>query len=63
MSTWHQRRRPVKFYHETLWTLVNNPPNEMTELFTFKTEAEAKVWQQYRPHSYILKPSNPVEVA
>lgn len=66
MATWHQMQRPVKLYHETQWTVVIDPPNEMRALMSFITAELAKVYMRnlkannpraYQ-HSYILPPAN-----
>jgi hypothetical protein len=65
MSTWHQEQRPVKLFHETEWTVVIDPPNEMRGLVRFATEAEANAYKanfgRHHPlkadYVYILPPS------
>ena len=51
MATWHQRQaqrrafkagRPIVFWHETQWTVLSDPPGEMTSMMTFATEADAQ---------------------
>jgi hypothetical protein len=41
MATWHQSRRRVRLYHDTAWTVVIDPPNELRCLMLFNTEHEA----------------------
>ena len=65
MSTWHQDQHPVKLYHDTQWTVVIDPPNQMRALMTFSTSELAKVYMRnlkannpgVYPHAYILKPA------
>lgn len=58
MATWHQLQNPVPLYHETLWTVVTDPPNDMCYLTRFGAQAEADAFlAKARPHSYILAPS------
>ncbi len=61
MSSWHQRngsKRPVKLQHETSWTLVTDPPNEMMSVMRFNTKEEAYAAQKTRTHSFVLPPEN-----
>ncbi len=65
MATWHQQRAKVVLFHETDWTIVNDPPNQCTTLSRFSTEDKAKetleTWQKNNPdahrHCYILPPA------
>ncbi|MCG3778271.1 MAG: hypothetical protein JW388_0984 [Nitrospira sp.] len=65
MSTWHQdqathrafiAKKPLKFWHDTKWTVVIDPPNDMRCMARFATEEKAKEYQAKCPHSYILPP-------
>lgn len=66
MATWHQSKYPVKLYHDTEWTVVIDPPNQMRALMTFSSRALAEVYlrnlQANNPaayaHAYILKPAH-----
>lgn len=64
MSSWHQRagfRRnggPPKLHHETLWTVVVNPPNEAMGVIRFATSEEAYAYQKKVTHSTVLPPSS-----
>ncbi len=65
MATWHQKRNPVKLYHATLWTIVTDPPCDMTTLWLEPTEQAAKdrlaLWSSNGRdirHSYILPPAS-----
>lgn len=44
MSTWHQRRNPVQHWHETLWTVSVDPPNESTYFYRTSTKELAEVY-------------------
>lgn len=65
MSTWHQQQRPVKLYHATEWTVVVDPPNQMTHCYRTSTKQLAEVYMRNlkannpgaAAHAYILKPS------
>lgn len=62
MATWHQNRRPVRLYHATLWTVVDDPPNDMRGSMLFRTESEAQEYIRRRAalgtgrHCYVLPP-------
>ena len=63
MSTWHQDQARTKLYHQTDWTVVSNPPNQMRTLSTFSTEAAARValakWKEAgQEYLYLLPPAN-----
>lgn len=66
MATWHQLQHPTRLFHDTQWTVVIDPPNEMRTLMTFPTRALADVYMRslkannprVYPHSYILKPAH-----
>ena len=64
MATWHQLRNPVCLYHETDWTVVEDPHNGCRSLSTFASE---QVANDYRDRAralwpnvpaYVLKPAN-----
>lgn len=65
MATWHQQQRPVTLYHETDWTVVIDPPNQMTALYRTSSKQLAEVYMRglkannpaAAKHSYILKPT------
>ena len=65
MATWHQQQRPVKLYHETQWTVVIDPPNEMRALYRTSSKDLADVYMRglkaNNPNAarfaYILKPA------
>ncbi len=65
MATWHQKQRPVKLYHETEWTVVVDPPNQMTHLYCTSSKKLADVYMRNLKannpaafeHAYILKPA------
>lgn len=67
MATWHQQQRPVKLYHETDWTVVIDPPNQMTHLYRASSKDLADVYLRglkannpgAAKHAYILKPAKP----
>jgi len=63
MATWHQQQRRTRLFHERLWNVVTDPPNECTTIMQFETEAEAKAFlERLREldravHTYILPPA------
>lgn len=65
MATWHQEQRPVKLYHETEWTVVIDPPNQMRALYRASSRDLAEVYLRglkannpgAAAHAYILKPA------
>lgn len=65
MATWHQQQRPVKLWHDTEWTVVVDPPNQMTHLYRTSTRDLAEVYMRglkannpgAAAHAYILKPA------
>lgn len=66
MATWHQRKNPVPHWHETQWTVVVDPPNEMTWFYRTSTKTVAEVYlrslQENNPaaaqHARIVPPAN-----
>lgn len=64
MATWHQLRVQTRLYHDTQWTVVEDPPNECRVLALCETEAEANAYrdQSKAQHPtwsvYVLKPAN-----
>ena len=61
MATWHQRQRPGKLYHETLYSVVIDPPNGCTAVVRYSTRGEAEqylanVRARGERHAYILNP-------
>jgi hypothetical protein len=66
MATWHQmqaRKRPgFKLYHETMWSVLYDPPNEMASIMLFATYREAQAYRsRFSPdrsdHTMILRPA------
>jgi hypothetical protein len=70
MATWHQRQRPVRYWSETEWTVVVDPPNQMTYLYRTSSRDLAEVYirglKANNPgaaaHAYILNPFQPAKV-
>lgn len=62
MATWHQKRNKAPLYHNTLWTVVSDPPNRCRALSLFRTEAGAQEYLSNlerlgkADHCYILPP-------
>lgn len=62
MATWHQRQNPVPLWHETKWTVVNDPPNETTTVMRFDHPHEAESYMDRMKsrgndkHMYLLRP-------
>lgn len=64
MATWHQKQARIPLYHETQWTIVNDPPNECLGLSRFESKELAEQvlsnWKKNVPenctHMYILAP-------
>jgi len=46
MATWHQQRNPVRYWHETQWTVLINPPNEPVSLYRTSTREMAEVYMR-----------------
>lgn len=65
MATWHQQRNPIRYWHETEWTVLIDPPNACTSLYRTSTEAGAREYlrnlQQSNPdaarHASIIRPA------
>lgn len=63
VATWHQLKANVRLFHDTEWTVVEDPPNNTRTLSTFTTEAGARWYldrvKKLRPHvpAYLLKPA------
>lgn len=57
MATWHQLRRPVTLYHETKWTVVVDPPNQLRTLMLFDHEQQANDYARTQQHAYVLRPA------
>jgi hypothetical protein len=66
MATWHQQQaKGIKLYHETDWTVVVDPPNQMRHLYRCDTKQLAEVYMRNlkannpgaNQHAYILKPA------
>jgi hypothetical protein len=66
MSTWHQDKRPARLFHETEWTVVENPHNNTQTLCTFARESDAREYcsrvKTLRPNvpAYVLRPAKTV---
>jgi hypothetical protein len=64
MSTWHQnkalREGRSSLQHETEWTIVDDPPNDLRTLESFTTESVARTMLAKRKeqgrHVYLLPP-------
>lgn len=61
MATWHQMRNPVPLYHETMWTVVIDPPNKTTVCVLFDTEPKAREFAKTQEYARVLKPLNQVK--
>lgn len=59
MATWHQMRSKTRLYHDTKWTALVDPPNDMRYAVLFDTEAEARAYCEKRKHAYVLRPITP----
>lgn len=62
MATWHQEQARTRLWHETKWTVVEDPPNQCRSLTLCDTEQEAITYRDARKargatHVYILKPA------
>jgi hypothetical protein len=66
MATWHQeqaRKQPgFKLYHETKWTVLHDPPGEMSSSMLFDLYREAYAYEQHARasgmmHYVILRPA------
>lgn len=55
MATWHQQRSPIRYWHETQWTVLIDPPNQGASLYRTATETGAR---EYLDN---LRRSNPDE--
>jgi len=64
MATWHQQQASTKLYHDTEWTIVEDPHNDCRSLSTFTTEQGAREYlarvKALRPNvpAYLLKPAS-----
>ena len=60
MATWHQLQAgPKRLYHETEWTVVEDPPNDTRTLSTFSTEPKAI---EYLNRIKVLRPNVPAYI-
>lgn len=53
MSTWHQRKaesRGVVYWHETLWTVLHDPPNDCSTLTRFNLKVDAEAYMERNKH-------------
>lgn len=65
MATWHQERNQVKLFHDSQWTVVIDPPNQMRALYRTSTKELAEVYlrglkannPRVAQFAYILKPA------
>lgn len=63
MATWHQLQRPTILFHQTEWTVVEDPHNDCRTLSTFNTEQLAREYctrvKALRPNvpAYVLRPA------
>ncbi len=63
MATWHQQRARVQLWHDTLWTVVTDPPGECTSIMRFEAESEARAFlariqERGEAHCYMLAPAH-----
>ncbi len=60
MATWHQNKALYEskgqLWHETKWSLVVDPPNDMRTITLYDTEAEAMRDMAKYKHCYVLRP-------
>jgi hypothetical protein len=72
-ASWHQRQRakrngPVNWQHATQWTVVSDPPGEMSSAMSFPTEGKAKEYLERLKERgkdrgcYIVPPKNANDV-
>lgn len=68
MATWHQNQRPIRLFHDTLYTVVSDPPNDCRALTLCSTREQAEQLAEqlnarhYRPKygrdcAYVLRPA------
>lgn len=63
MATWHQMRNQIPLWHESKWTVVDNPPNDCQSVMRFETAAKANEYLANRQrlgtdkHCYIIPPA------
>jgi len=63
MATWHQLKARPRLFHDTAWTVVEDPHNDCTSLTTFTREADARAYcdrvKALRPNvpTYVLRPA------
>ena len=62
MATWHQKRSGARLYHDTLWSVVSDPPNQCRAITLCATEHEAREYMERlkargQDHVYILRPA------
>lgn len=57
MATWHQQRNRAPLWHETKWTVVEDPPNGFMTVMRFDTAREANTFASRVPHTYVLAPN------
>lgn len=61
MATWHQNRARTPLWHDTQWTVVSDPPNDLRTITRCDTQAQAEEYlariKPREPHSYIIRPA------
>lgn len=58
MSTWHQQQNPTPLWHETLWTLVFDPPNETLSIERFSDPIVAERSRQRHVEAALRRDPN-----
>lgn len=67
MATWHQLQRQTRLFHDTQWTVVEDPPHQTRTLTLCNTETEANAYRdrvkKLRPNvpAYVLRPASAVK--
>lgn len=56
MATWHQMKNPVQLWHETLWSVVTDPPHGCLTVERFESADMAQTRANKHKHSYVLPP-------
>lgn len=57
MATWHQQRNPNPLWHETKWTVVEDPPDGLLAVSRWDTSAQANEHASKVKHAYVLAPN------
>jgi len=55
MATWHQQQRPVKLWHETLYTAVDDGYNKFCSVMRFENKQECEEYCE-RTGNYMILP-------